>query len=451
MRKWARRTVELHAELTEIADVARDPRWWLVAGGAALAWTEHDRYLASDAEPVGDTFIGHVAAIDPTIDPIVHALARAHATRLALRDLDGQLPDQPLAVTVRRDANGATLVRSVLEVVGIALGDRVIRHRLAARFEDEVGTLSETSSTTVPFVCVTVGEEPVETARHGHRRAWVTNGVSEGPWLGLGRADGMDIVTTCHLAVDGYGHAWLAAQIAEHTRRMLVEYRRTAAPSIPMPAPRPVPSAIPLTVTWRELDAPAPRAMQLAYALGRMLHRIAGQRDAPFSPTFQIPVAPGEKDDRERVRQRVVPAIASVRFSDGEPEPFGMFAARTRAILAREAAGGGLSARLLAAAQAVPAPLAWKRRAVGPRRPSWLEPVANVIGGRGCVSRIQADVALPPSCAVSSPSRMASEHDPLGSCVVTVIDDGTRAALTLCGTGLAAAPELLDELLELLS
>ena len=73
-----------------------------------------------------------------------------------------------------------------------------------------------------------------------------------------------------------------------------------------------------------------------------------------------------------------------------------------------------------------------------------------MIGGRGCVSRIHVDVAMPPSCAVSSPSRLASEHDPLGSCVVTVIDDGTRAALTLCGTGLAAAPALLDELLELL-
>lgn len=450
MRKWARRAVQLHAEITEVADVARDPRWWLVAGGAALSWTERRRYLASDAEPSSDTFIGHAAAIDPSIDPIVHALARAHATSLALRDLDGQLPDQPLAVTVRRDANGANLVRNTLGVAAIAIGDRVIHHRLAPRFEDEDGTLNDTDKTAGPFVCITVGEEPVETARHGHRRAWVTNGVSEGPWLGLGRAAGMDLVTTCHLVIDGYGHAWLAAQIAEHTRRMLSETPRSPWSGEPVPAPSPVPSAIPLTVTWRDLAAPAPRAMQLAYALGRLLHRIAGQPDAPFSPTFQIPVAPGEQGDRERVRQRVVPAIASVRFSDGVPEPFGMFAARTRATLAREAAGGGLSARLLAAAQAVPAPLAWKRRAVGPRRPVWLEPVANVIGGRGCVSRIQAAVAMPPSCAVSSPSRNASEHDPLGSCVVTVIDDGTRAALTLCGTGLAAAPELLDELLELL-
>lgn len=473
MRRWARRAAALHAEIAEVADVARDPRWWLVAGGAALAWQDRDRYLASDAEPEGDTFIGHRIGHDATLDPLLHALARAHAARLALRDLDGQLPEQPLAMTIRRGERGAVLRSSSLEVAAIAIGDRVLSHRLAPRFEDETGELVEGLG--VPFVCVTIGEEPIETARHGHRRAWLANGVAEGPWLGLGRTAGMDIVSTCHLVVDGYGHAWLAAQIAEHTRRLLADAPRPTStatlPSVistlhaprasalrvdtPRPAARAdtppvVAGAIPLRVTWRELRSPAPRALRLAYALGRMLHALAGERDAPFSPTFQIPVAPGEQDDSERVRRRVVPAIASVRFSGGVAEPYEAFAIRTREILAREASGDGLSARLLAAAQAVPAPLAWKRRAVGPRRPGWLEPVANVVGGRGCVSRIQVDVVMPPSCAVSSPSRLASDADPLGSCVVTVIDDGVRAAITLCGSGLAGDPALLDELLALL-
>ncbi|NVB78512.1 MAG: hypothetical protein HOV81_08980 [Kofleriaceae bacterium] len=473
MWSWARRARALHGEIAEIADVARDPRWWLVAGGAALAWQDRDRYLASDAEPEGDTFIGH--RIDHDVDPMLHALARAHAARLALRDLDGQLPEQPLAMTIRRDERGAVLRSSPLEVAAFAIGDRLLTHRLAPRFEDETGELVAASG--VPFVCVTIGEEPVETARHGHRRAWVENGVAEGPWLGLGRTAGMDIVSTCHLVVDGYGHAWLSAQIAEHTRRLLADtsststlrappslistlhahVSRASAPRVETPrpvtraeSPRLVVGAIPLHVTWRELPSPAPRALRLAYALGRMLHRLAGERDAPFSPTFQIPVAPGEQDDSERVRRRVVPAIASVRFSGGVVEPYESFAIRTREILAREATGDGLSARLLAAAQAVPAPLAWKRRAVGPRRPGWLEPVANVVGGRGCVSRIQVDVVMPPSCAVSSPSRLASVDDPLGSCVVTVIDDGVHAAITLCGSGLAGEPSLLDELLALL-
>src|SRR6185503_4068069 len=33
--RWARRTAELHGELREIADLGVDPRWWLLAGGAA--------------------------------------------------------------------------------------------------------------------------------------------------------------------------------------------------------------------------------------------------------------------------------------------------------------------------------------------------------------------------------------------------------------------------------
>ena len=51
----------------------------------------------------------------------------------------------------------------------------------------------------------------------------------------------------------------------------------------------------------------------MAYALGRVLHRRAGRRDARFSPTFQIPIAPGDREDPLRWRRRVVPALASVR------------------------------------------------------------------------------------------------------------------------------------------
>jgi hypothetical protein len=73
-----------------------------------------------------------------------------------------------------------------------------------------------------------------------------------------------------------------------------------------------------------------------------------------------------------------------------------------------------------------------------------------VLGGRACVSRIRIDTPLPPSCAVSSPSRDATPGDPLGASVVTVVDDGDRAALTVCGSGLAGtaagARGLLDDI-----
>jgi hypothetical protein len=129
-----------------------------------------------------------------------------------------------------------------------------------------------------------------------------------------------------------------------------------------------------------------------------------------------------------------------------------VFEARTRATLIREAEGRGLMSRLLAAARAAPAPLAWKRRGISAGRPRWLDRFAEVIGGRACLSRILVDAPLAPTCAVSSPARLAAGADPLGACVITVIDDGSRAAITACGSGLAgtsaAAADLIDELLE---
>lgn len=194
------------------------------------------------------------------------------------------------------------------------------------------------------------------------------------------------------------------------------------------------------------------RAIPLAYQLGIELHRLAGRPDARFSPTIQVPVAPGAPNDPVRVRRRVVPAIVSVRFEDGRPEPYEQFAMRARGALAREASGAGLASSLLAAARATPAPLAWKRRAVGPRRPRWLEPVADLLGGRGCVSRIALDVPSPPACAVSSPARLVDPTvDPVGACVLTVVDDGERAAITLAGVGNAADEATLDRVLMAMS
>ena len=107
--------------------------------------------------------------------------------------------------------------------------------------------------------------------------------------------------------------------------------------------------------------------------------------------------------------------------------------------------------RLLAAARAVPVPLAWKRKSIGAKRPRWLESFAEVIGGRALLSRIAIDASIPPLCAVSSPSRLATPDDPVGGCVITIVDDGSQGAITLCGSGFAGTPRdaaaFLDELL----
>ncbi|HEX3483095.1 MAG TPA: hypothetical protein VHT91_49130 [Kofleriaceae bacterium] len=468
MRGWIRRTAELRGELAALA--GDDLRWWLLAGGAAVAerWPARPGYLASDAEPGADTFIGHRAALPA--DPLRDAIDRARAARTALRDLDGTLPDQPLAVTIARGGR-AIPEPSALDTAAFAIGphcviaaldDPTLLAQLAAAAR---GTAPPPWRGPTPFVCVSIGDDPIETARHGHRRAWRDG---RGPWLGLGRAGELATVSTCHLVVDGYGHATLTGRIhalleAGPRGAWSAAHHAHAHPHphgshlhAALPALAPVAGAVPLGVAWQELVGPGVRALPLAYAVGRILHQASarsGARSAPFSPTLQIPVAPGRLDDPERRRRRATAAIVSVRFAGGEPEPLERFEARARGVVQRETLGVGLCARLLAAARAAPAPLAWKRRGFSAARPRWLDRVSEVLGGRACVSRIRIDTPVPPSCAVSAPSRHASPGDPLGACVVTVVDDGDRAAITVCGSGLAGssagARGLLDAILAL--
>ena len=453
MRAWARRTSELHGELRALAELDVPAAWWLLAGGAAAVEPLQPRsgYVMSDAVPSSDTFIG--VRSPPPADPIRDAIAHAHAARDAIRALDGELPDQPLAVTIRSaNGSGARTFASALDVAAFAIGARVITARLAAdvsaetSLADRIARGDSEPGLPPPFVCVSIGDEPIATARHGHRRAWRDGG---GPWLGIGRAGELAIVSTCHLAIDGYGHAWLASKIVELAADLVMRAPRGAA--LEPPALPAVSDGIPLGIAWRELPYPAPRALSLAYALGRALHRAAGDPHARFSPTLQIPVAPGDRSDPLRRRRRVAPSAVSLRFEHGTPEPFTAFEARARAVLDREAAGRGLIARLLTAARAAPLSLAWKRSTMSTARPRWLDRLAEVVGGRACLSKIRLDFPLAPACAVSSPARLGTADDPLGACVVTVIDDGTRAAITVCGSGLtgthAGVKALLDELL----
>lgn len=436
MRAWARRASSLHGEITAICEA--DPRWWLLAGGAAFAeqFPHPAAYVRSDAEPGADTFIGYASPVPA--DPYADAIARARAARAALRALDGTLPDQALCVTIDRRATSA-LNASALDIAAFAIGERVVLGDLDdPRLAEKLRTReSRVTAPAVPFVCVSIGDDPLEVCRHAHRRAWTDRG---GPWLGLGRSGALATVSTCHYVVDGYGHAAITAKLAA-----VVSPPGACA----LPPLRPVAGAVPLGVAWRTIDHAVAGTLAMAYALGRVLHRRAGKRAAPFSPTFQIPIAPGERDDPMRLRRRGIPAIASVRFDEGKPEPFDAFAARTREALAREARGDGLVSRLITAAHAVPAPLAWKRKGVSATRPRWLDRFADVLGGRACLSRIKVDAPL--ACAVSSPARMATADDPAGGCVITVLHDGTRAAITACGSGLAGdardANALLDELL----
>ena len=442
---WVRRTAELQRELAAIAEV--DPRWWLVAGGVALAETrvQPEAYLACDAAPDADTFMGYRAPHPH--DPIADAIARARAARTAVREFDGSLPDQPLAITIAH-ARAASIEPSTLDVVAFAIGDACLvaeldDPRLATKLAAVLaGATPARWHGATPFACISIGDEPIETARHGHRRAWTGHG---GPWLGLGRSGNLALVSTCHLIVDGYGHARITARIAELVGNA-GNGRVPVAPPLAVVA-----GGVPLAIAWRELPVPTPRVIPLAYKLGQILHRHAGRPDARFSPTIQIPVARGRKDDPMRLRRRVVAATTSVRFDGGAPEPYAVFEARLREVFAREANATGRVSRLLTAARAVPVPLAWKRRSISAKRPRWLESFAEIIGGRALLSRIAMDAPMPHVCAVSSPSRLASLADPIGGCVITIVDDGARGAITVCGSGFVGTPAtvsgFLDELL----
>ncbi len=452
MRGWLRRTDELQRELAAIAEV--DRRWWLLAAGVALAepYAPKEMYLACDAEPDADTMMMFRAAVPA--NAVTDAIARASAARTALREIDGTLPGQPLAVTVKR-SDGAITVPSALDVAAFAAG----AHCLVARLDDPTlpqqlvdllaGRTPKPWAGATPFVTVSIGDDATATARHGHRRAWTLSG---GPWLGLGRSGQWAVVSTCHLVVDGYGHARLTTRIAELMATATANPRApTPNSSIVIPPLVAFTASVPLVVVWRELAAPTPRLIPLAYRLGILLHQRLGQPQARFSPTIQIPVARGPKEDPLRLRRRIVSATTSVRFARGQPEPFAYFEARLRSVFAREAAGTGLVSRLLAAAAAVPVPLAWKRQSIGVHRPPWLEAIADTIGGRALLSRIALDFTAPALAAVSSPSRLASAHDPFGGCVITLVDDGNNGMLTLCGTGFVGdtvqSTAILDELL----
>lgn len=484
-----RRGAELARLLDDVAAVDwRNPLWWALVGGAAALGTSAavdgpEAYLASDAEPAADTFIGWPSAppVDAA-DAIARAIAHAHAAASAIRALDGELPGQPLCRRVERtieqgrapglawaapvaadriafvigaraylatlDPRGAAaeleLARALAEVArsAHATGDAPVPAPLEAITGD---------ATAAAAIACVVGEVGIDEARHSHRRAWSTRG---GPWLGVASTAELTCASTCHMIVDGFGHAWLTRRIAAGAAVDVAPLRAIAARVLerrPPPALPSLPAAQPLAIAWRTV-APLPRLPVLGHALGRVLWADAARPRAVRSPTFQVPVAPGHVDDPLRLRRRVVPALLSVRFAAGAPESIADFGQRARASIARECAGTGLMAQLMAAARAAPGSLTWKRRAVaGSARPGLFAPAARVLGGRACLSLLRTgpDVdGAPPLVAVSSPAVPATAADPHGSCVLTVIDGPRGSTITLSGLGATGTPRGADELLD---
>lgn len=429
--------------IDELADVDwRDPAWWALLGAARLAEGfaalrgVPATYLSSDAEPSSDTFMGWPAARPARLcDAIATAIVSARAAARAITELDGTLPDQPLRVSILA-GHTSSLIPASPQAVFIIGTSRLV-HDLATPPLTLSEALARSSqgaaweSTGAPLMAVVVGDHAPSVARHLHRRAWTRAG---GPWLGLGHAGDLAIASTCHLVVDGYGHAELARRIAEPDATLhaqLSAAARAICGDAPVPPLPPLAAAPSLSVAYRRVPQ-LPRFATMAYELGRLLHT----PPARFSPTIQVPVAPGAPDDPQRFRRRVVTALLSVRFPDSQPEPLDAFTARAHAAIAREARHAGLLSRLLAATAALPIPLALKRHAlVGARAPRLHGPV-EVLAGRSSLSVLRGS----PLVAISSPGLVVPPDDPRTTSVITAVGDMVSVASTGAGT----AEELLD-------
>ncbi len=466
------RKAELEALVDEVAPAGwrDDRRWWALLNATAIVerWGLRPGDLRGSGAPHADALVGG-AGPGPTdlAGWIGWAIAAAHAVVAALAARDGQFPGQPLRVRLERERDRLCVVKATTPTtVGFALADRVLvaaldprgpahEHALARRLAErargvalpDVDPAAPASAT--PIAVIAIGDEPLELAHHGHRRAWTDDG---GPWLGVARACGLTVLSACRLAIDGFGHAHLVSDVVGHLDRGAARaLAATAAAIVGDAGPPPLPmiaavDAVPLGVAWRRLPAPTPTFARQAWALGRVLAARPDGTIRARGSTLQIPVAAGPPDDPTRFARRVRAALVTVRFPDGRPEPYPGFAARAKDAIADEAVGRGLLGRLRAGRAGAPGPRWFTRRWLGGGGPDGGGP-GEVLAGDGALSLLRV-TGLPPLVAASAPDLRLAPGDLDASAVLTVIDDGQGATATVAGRGRASttagATELLD-------
>jgi hypothetical protein len=486
-------------QLTEIDVDWRHPSWWAAVGAyLALEYvpfadrSDHERvheYLSANGTPRADNFMGTES--DPPTDlaeAIATAVIRARAAADMVAALDGTLPDQPLSRTLAWE-DGWLMRTSVDDIRRVAFvtargafsahvdrdgaSDGAIASALGSVIADGPGirppavltAIDPTAEAPTPAaIAVAIGTHPLPICSHIHRRAWTRGG---GPWMGVGDAPPLEVVTTCHVVVDGYGHALLTDGVLTRCRARASDVRglATAAQLGIGAAHRPITpvtsmvAAEPVGLARCFLGEGVGRFAEQAYAFGRAIERrhsdglpTHGRR---ATPTFQVPVAPGRADDPERRRNRVVHGLMSVRRRDGDFESLDEFAARIPAFLVREMSESGLVTTLQRNAASLPLPRSWRFRLLQSRHESsrYLKPYAAITGrGRMSSMRFPADERpSAPLYAVSSPTVIATPADPLGAVVLTMIHHDAGCTVTSSTTGQdgdRGAQRFLDEWLE---
>ncbi len=458
----------LRQQLDDVADV----RWWhpgwaliwgtrcLAASGAARTTAHQQLYRRANGGPDSDTFMARAAPIARRVPAgdlaavVARSVVGAAAAIERLDWLQSRQPLQALQAVVGWN-NGwlephrltADEVRTALFVVPGGVYRAMVESGslfalagcLASVAADEVtlppGRFEPVDTATAAAmraaVVVSLLPQRIPDARHLHRSAWSRGG---GPWLGVGFAEELDVVSTCHLGVDGFGHALLtdgicsriadqAPALAQRLRaaddRWCVAHGDAAYDSS---APDP------LGFATRELPDGAGRFAEQAYAMGRALGRFFGfdrgreSESLPrFSPTFQVPVAPATCRGELLRDADVFHGLLSVRMRQGSFESFESFAARLPEWIERERHADGVLTRIGLAIAGSALPPAAKLRLLRSRRePSRTLPPVEVLCGRGRLSSLRFPAAERPSApvyAASAPALSPSADDPRGGVV----------------------------------
>ena len=483
---------ELGALAAEVADFDwRHPAWLALVAGTALFEAAaravgprttngelYATYLSANGGPRTDTFMARASGRkreDPA-EVIAAAVQSARVATAAVATLAAELPDQPLLrVLAWEDGwltraplpDGSARVAFVTPrgawLADLAAGDEALAAALGAACAGRPETaplvaVDATARTPTPAaIAIALAPEPIAVARHLHRRAWTAAG---GPWLGIGRTGELDLVTTCHLVVDGFGHGRVASLVfaapTDPPAALVAAARRSLGPASSFDSLPPLRDAQPIGFAATVLDGGPVVFPRVAYAFGRAIERIfrghlepAARRAARFSPTFQVPLVPGDRSDADRRRRRLLFGLLALRMEDGRFEGFEEFRARLEALLPREAAAEGLLSRVLFATSNAPLPSAWRRRLLASRgEPHPLLPPVEVLAGRGQLSLIRFDdgEAPPgPLYAASAPALV----DALGGCVLTLIPSAGLCAASVCGTGRAGTPTGANDVLEI--
>ena len=491
----------LRQQLDDVADVRWwHPGWWaliwgtrcLAASGAARTTAHQQLYRRANGGPDSDTFMARATPIARRVPAgdlaavVARSVVGAAAAIERLDWLQSRQPLQALQAVVGWN-NGwlephrltADEVRTALFVVPGGVYRAMVESGslfalagcLASVAADEVtlppGRFEPVDTATAAAmraaVVVSLLPQRIPDARHLHRSAWSRGG---GPWLGVGFAEELDVVSTCHLGVDGFGHALLtdgicsriadqAPALAQRLRaaddRWCVAHGDAAYDSS---APDP------LGFATRELPDGAGRFAEQAYAMGRALGRFFGfdrgreSESLPrFSPTFQVPVAPATCRGELLRDADVFHGLLSVRMRQGSFESFESFAARlpewnrARAARRRRAYPNRVGDRRLGAATGSEATVA--------AQPQGAEP--HLASGRGSL-RPRAIIELALSgrraalgtglCGVGAGLVAERRRSPRRGCM-TLIHHQAGCTVSALGSGLASTSAGAEAFLEI--